>query len=950
MLIKKRLFYFPSSYPQRALAIASLLSPINLYAADCPNTISTDLTTGCTMVTGQSLTIDNGVTISSPQNGIEINSAVTSINNNGTLSGGISLTVGTMTGSIINSGTISGSINLTNQSHITGSINNGEGNTIQSITIDDSTIKRGITNEGTIDSINLDAGTIGIFNNPSSIGQTVHITNNGIIGNGISFNNTSRITGNITNNATGTINGISLTNQSGIAGEISNNGTINGIHLDASTIGIFNNQSNTLLLSDISNNDTINGGISLSNSSVITGNIDNSGDITVNTSGTAGLSLTNSSHIFGQLNNAANSTIGISSNNTALINTVGIRVGSDSTDTSNIIDGIVNRGTIRGTSYALQLLSDSDYVDGTTTRVATNRVENHGTLDGHVALGSWQLYIRGNNARIIGDVTGSNDSTVHINGDFTSEGTFNIGTFNLWQNSHFMQQQAITTTSGFNNDGTLTIADGSQVTIGGNYTQFSNGMIQTYVTSASSYGQLSISGTADLSASSQFDVVVSANEQLYHGDTLDNVLSAGNLLTANTLSVTDNSALWDFSAINDGNNNVDLIAQYLGFVAPGQNTIPSPTDNNISIPVWAEGVATLLDTFYRGETPVTDDMNTIMGELNTLSTPDEVSDAVQQLTPALESSGQKASILSTTDQILHVMQSQVLGNTGLSSGDEVSEQVLWLRPFYRDTQQEEHSNINGYDANTYGLLLGIDSHLSQQWVLGLGLAYADTRVSGTQQVSGQKLNVTSYELIGFAHYTPSTQSFLNLTTAAGITQINSERYIQFAGINRIATAEHDGWYSQLEIEAGYHFLYSDNLVISPNIKANYIHIDKQGYTETGAGALNLQVDKVDSDTLFLGFGADIEWQPIESSSTFLDTYLSLGYDVLSEQNITTATLAGGGSRFATIGIENDPLLIKSGLGLRFIQNQSFTTHIHYDVEVRDNYMSQMVSAHLEYTF
>ena len=218
-------------------------------------------------------------------------------------------------------------------------------------------------------------------------------------------------------------------------------------------------------------------------------------------------------------------------------------------DESDISGGIDNSGTISGVVDGIFLDSNSDISGGIVNQAGgtisgsnralnfhggNNLVINYGLLDGSVILGDWSLNIKGTDSRITG----------------TTEG----GVLN--------QKHSITTASGFNNNGTLAIADGDSTTIDGNYTQQADGVIRTGATSKLSYGRLNVTGTADISASGKFDVQVSVNDQLSNGDKLDNVLSAGTLVADDNLSVTDNSALWTFSAVNDGSNGIDLIAQY----------------------------------------------------------------------------------------------------------------------------------------------------------------------------------------------------------------------------------------------------------------------------------------------------------------------------------------------------------------------------------------------------
>ncbi|WP_195910509.1 autotransporter outer membrane beta-barrel domain-containing protein [Solemya velum gill symbiont] len=787
----------------------------------------------------------------------------------------------------------------------------------------------GISNTGTIK-----AGSDGVYIDfHSNISGGLHNIGTITAGNDGIRITTSNITGLVRNDGiiNAGSNGFFLSSDSDISGGIDNSGDIsgeaNGIHLYSGPFsskttdisgGVLNQEGGTISGG--------NNGFFLYSDSDISGGIDNSGDISGEANGIhlySGTSSRETTDISGGVLNQEGGYISGGNNGIYLsynsdINGIYLSYNSD------ISGGINNSGTISGGDSALNLGSGN------------NRVINYGLLDGSVILGDWSLDIKGTESRITRETTGSNNSIVNLDGTFTSENTFDVGTFNILEGGVLNQKHGITTASGFNNNGTLAIADGDTSTITGNYTQQADGVIRTGATSSSS-GRLNVTGTADISASGKFDVQVSANDQLSNGDTLDNVLSAGTLVSADNLSVTDNSALWKFSAVNDGNNGIDFVAQY--------NELVSMTE----VSSWATGVAGEIDALYKTDT-ATGDMATVMGELNALSDRAGVAGAIQQFVPTLADSAHKTSVLSTTGQVARVMQGQVLGSTSLSSGDSFTERGLWLRPFYQDAEQKKHDGVDGDDADTRGLVLGVDGRLSEQWKLGLGLAYSDTNVGGKDQVNGQNLDVASYELIGLAHYTPRPDDFINFTAATGKTRIDSLRNIQFGGIARTASAEHDGWYAQLEVEAGRHFRQNERLTLTPTIKVNYIHIDEEGYTETGADAFNLQVDKTDSDVLLLGIGGEVDYQPVENKPLFLNAHLGVAYDVLSEQNVTTSTLTGGGSRFTTNGLDADPLVIQGGVGVRMVQDNGLTLDLNYDIETREVYLSQIVSVNLKYLF
>ncbi|PCH53829.1 MAG: hypothetical protein COC22_01615 [Flavobacteriaceae bacterium] len=120
------------------------------------------------------------------------------------------------------------------------------------------------------------------------------------------------------------------------------------------------------------------------------------------------------------------------------------------------------------------------------------------------------------------------------------------------------------TAENLNNAGLIDAPDnGVFNTVSGNYTQQAGGIMRMGASSSLSYAKLSVTGIADLTASNNIDVNVSAVNTLAAGNVLTNVLSVGlggTLLPGVALpTVTDNSAAFDFTAaVNLAGTGIDL--------------------------------------------------------------------------------------------------------------------------------------------------------------------------------------------------------------------------------------------------------------------------------------------------------------------------------------------------------------------------------------------------------
>ena len=115
----------------------------------------------------------------------------------------------------------------------------------------------------------------------------------------------------------------------------------------------------------------------------------------------------------------------------------------------------------------------------------------------------------------------------------------------------------ITPDTAFNNAGTLAVAAAATATITGDYTQTSTGTFRTGVTDDTTYGKLVVTGTATLPTGARIDVNVADPNFAFTATSMADVISAGTLASDGTFAVTDNSALFDFTASMNGNA-VDL--------------------------------------------------------------------------------------------------------------------------------------------------------------------------------------------------------------------------------------------------------------------------------------------------------------------------------------------------------------------------------------------------------
>ncbi|MGE8357735.1 MAG: ESPR-type extended signal peptide-containing protein, partial [Microvirgula sp.] len=358
--------------------------------------------------------------------------------------------------------------------------------------------------------------------------------------------------------------------------------------------------------------------------SSLSGSISNSGTIH---GGANGISV-DSAQVAGGIHNAASGLIH-----------GGIGIALNSPDFGNI----VNEGSISGTIFGLQVQSGQG-----------NRIVNSGTIEGSLssltALPTAQLLIdiEGTHARFIGDVFATNsDVTVKSGAAFSNDSGFAVKNFTVENGASFTLRPVassmmnpgmsggIHASNGFTNAGVVaasivTEADGPVLmpNIVGNYTQTSTGVLRVNVASDTSYGQLQVYGSATLPSYALIDVNVTTPGYVFTADKLVNVLSATTLNSDGTFRVSDNSLLFDFGAVRNGNA-IDLTIAPAGNPGqPGSNTVLGSVNARGNSP--ATGAARVLDQVI-GSAPG----GKLAGKFVGLTTQQQVSDAVTQTLPLL---------------------------------------------------------------------------------------------------------------------------------------------------------------------------------------------------------------------------------------------------------------------------------------------------------------------------
>ena len=372
------------------------------------------------------------------------------------------------------------------------------------------------------------------------------------------------------------------------------------------------------------------------------------------------------------------------------------------------------------------------------------------------------------------------------------------------------------------------------------------------------------------------------------------------------------------------------------------------------------GIARFLDSLIAGGTT---DVNfqALLGALQALQTDQAVADAVESLAPT----GANGSFfLSAMTNMRTVFDAVADRHTqpwprragGLSSGDSGAlPGGFWMQGLGGHTHQDEREDIAGFHSDFGGALFGLDWKLNDCASFGMVASYIKTNIEDNavnpKNISGKNLQITGY---GWVDYTEHL--YLEAMLAYGGNDYQTNRSINIPGLlSTAAQADFDGHQWGAQADLGWKLWNNNSAYFTPFARLRYLQSDIDGYTETGAGFLNLTVNETDYNEFLGGLGLRLGTQ-IEASNgiTWIPELTALlGYDFHSDGASIPAFFpgyTGGSSTFNTDGPTVGRTVFDLGLGVLAALDDHSRLSIKYNLELREDYWANAGYLQFQYWF
>jgi outer membrane autotransporter protein len=527
----------------------------------------------------------------------------------------------------------------------------------------------------------------------------------------------------------------------------------------------------------------------------------------------------------------------------------------------------------------------------------------------------------GSSAKFLSTVTSGDAVTVGTGSNLTFTGVTgltsitNTGTTNIDANTTLTATH--TNLNGISKVGVGSVLSALTFTDNGSYVLKANDANGTLA--AADFGSLTDSGggVATLTAAN-LSINVTGNMGTGTVLLLTNI-NTGAVATA----LTDDSVQYNFSVINNGGNTDVTVSK--------TSAAALATAPNVGVAGALDSLSNSTDT----------QLAAVNDKLADAPTQAAFNDILESVAPTVDG-GAIVSVFETSVQSLDVNNNRLAavrsGDTGASAGNMGQGVTAWIQGFGQLADQDARDGVDGYEADTYGIAVGVDSeNFSDSALIGLALSYANTEVD-SDNITSTNSDIDSYQITLYGDYDFDDATYVagNLGYASNtIDQVRND-VGTISGLN--ASSDYDSQQYIAYLEAGRDYAVGSG-VLTPNVNAQYQHIEIDGYTETGAGGANLVVGDQDLDVLELGIGAQMKWDVATPGGNKLVPAIHAGYsyDLIGDDIQTTSTFTGGGASFSTNGADPARSSLNAGASLSLFTQGNMEVTGSYDYEYKEDY-------------
>ena len=245
---------------------------------------------------------------------------------------------------------------------------------------------------------------------------------------------------------------------------------------------------------------------------------------------------------------------------------------------------------------------------------------------------------------------------------------------------------------------------------------------------------------------------------------------------------------------------------------------------------------------------------------------------------------------------------------------------VFSRGLFRDVQIDDDGNGAETDVQNRGFVAGGGIHFNERFSAGIGVGYLNTEVE--VDAVGSEVEGDSAILNIHARY---QEDNIDFTANLGYlyTDFESDRQVTVGAFSQTARADFDSNTVFGNGEIGYTARLDNGFALRPFAGAGFSVTDRDGFSETGAGAANLNVESTtDAIGQLTGGASVITSFKIKDALLIPRLEAAVDYLIGDVTPATTATFQPGGLDFTSVGTEPSRARgrVNAGLTTKFTKN------------------------------
>jgi outer membrane lipase/esterase len=262
--------------------------------------------------------------------------------------------------------------------------------------------------------------------------------------------------------------------------------------------------------------------------------------------------------------------------------------------------------------------------------------------------------------------------------------------------------------------------------------------------------------------------------------------------------------------------------------------------------------------------------------------------------------------------------------------------------------QKDTAGQRGYDFRNGGITLGTDYRFSENFVGGalFGMNTAKSWIND----AGSTVKLDGYTLGFYGTYFRKA-FYLDGQASYGWNNFNNNRRIVFPGIDRSATASPSGGQATGYGGTGYDFSFG-SWTIGPALTFQYLWMGVNGYSESGADSLNLQVDRQTTESYQGSAGIKGAWNWTRDKLRVVPRLWGFYRHEFGNVNPSTiASLAQGSSAFTIESVAPERNFFSVGAGLNVHWTDLVLAYLNYEAQLGQSaYSAQSITFGLRLQF